>query len=110
MKLFNKDILLEKGNVVDSINIYSYSQYKAEGGKHDMLDTYNHFKEMAKKYEGNYIMYMDQYLSGIDVPKSAIRENKLIAQVFWALLHLWFSKPLRIVNYNTFSLEEFNNL
>lgn len=109
MIIINKHIL-EQGHIDDSIVIRSFNEYKAKGGKHDILDTYAHFKEKAKEYELKYIQMMDMKSSGIDLDEKEIRKCAHIAQAFWYILHLWFNKPLRVVKFSTFSLEEFNKL
>lgn len=75
-----------------------------------MLDLYAFVKERAKREEGRYIDAMDQALSGLDVSDEYLRKQRLRAQANWYLLHLWFKKPLRVVNYGTFNLSEFNKL
>ena len=109
MKLFNLNTLY-KGKIMESIYIKSFDEYKDNGGKMDMLDTYAHFKSKAKQYESDYISMMDMSLSGIPVKDSEIIQYRLLAQVFWTLLSLWFNKPLRKVSYSTFNLNEFDKL
>lgn len=110
MKVFNLETLLNQGKVKESIIVKSFQEYKDLGGKLDILDTYALTKERAKKYEDAYISLMDMALSGIEVDEDNIRRNRLLAQVFWTILHLWFNKPLRVVSYSTFNLEEFERL
>lgn len=109
MKILDK-ALLKQGKVEEAILVHSYEEYQAKGGQRDMLDTYAHFKEKAKEYESRYIQMMDMSFSGIPVDKGELRYTASVAQTFWYILHLWFNKPLRVVKYSTFSLEEFNNL
>lgn len=109
MKVFNIEIL-EQGKVEESILIHSFDEYKSLSGKMDILDAYAMTKGRAKVYEYRYIQDMDMSLSGIPVDESVINKNRLLAQVFWTILHLWFNKPLRKVSYTTFDLEEFNKL
>lgn len=109
MKILDKD-LLKQGKVEEAILVHSYAEYQVKGGKRDMLDTYAHFKEKAKKYELQYIEMIDMASSGIPVSVNDIEYCKSIAQAFWTIIHLWFYKPLRIVDFNTFSLKEFNNI
>lgn len=104
------DILLNQGNVEGSIIVKSFQQYKDGGGKLDILDTYALTRDRAKKYEDRYIMLMDMACSDIEVSEDNIRRNRLLAQVFWTILHLWFNRPLRVVDYLTFDLNEFNKL
>lgn len=108
-------ILIDKktfneGRLAGSVLIKSFKEYKDKGGTRDELDTYSLLKERAKHYEGLYISYIDQSLSGIDVPEDAICSTANLAQVYWYIIHLWFNKPLRKIGYNSFSLEEFNKL
>lgn len=111
MKIFDLDILFgERENVAGSLLVDSFELYKKLGGTRDELDLYSHLKEQAKMYENNYIQAMDMDISGIPVDKKIIRRNKLLAQVHWYILHKWFGKPLRIVSFYNFSLEEFNKL
>ena len=109
MILINKDVLM-KGNIVESVLIHSFEEYKRKGGQKDLLDLYASLKERAKGSELNYISTMDQSLSGIPVDKNIIKRMKLIAQAYWYLIHLYFGKELRKVSYSTFTLEEFNKL
>ena len=109
MKLFDLNTLYE-GKVMESILVKSFDEYKDKGGERDFLDTYAHFKSKAKQYESDYISMMDMSLSGIPVKDSEIIQYRLLAQVFWTLLSLWFNKPLRKVSYSTFDLKEFDNL
>jgi len=111
MKIYDLDILFgERENVAGSLLVDSFELYKKLGGTRDELDLYSYLKEQAKKYESNYIQAMDMDLSGIPVNRKIIRMNRLRAQVHWYIIHKWFNKPLRIVDYNNFSLEEFNRL
>jgi len=110
MRLFDTSILFDHGKIEESIIVKSFQQYKDNGGKLDALDAYSLIKGRAKCYEGTYISTVDMACSGIKVPEDAIRKNRLIAQVLWMLLHLWFNKPLRTVDYSTFDLNEFNKL
>lgn len=111
MKIYDLDILFGKReNVAGSLLVDSFELYKKLGGTRDELDLYSHLKEQAKRYESNYIQAMDMNLSGIQVNRKIIRMNRLLAQVHWYIIHKWFNKPLRIVDYNNFSLEEFNRL
>lgn len=103
-------ILLDQGKIEESIIVKSFQEYKDLGGTLDMLDTYALTKERAKKYESNYIQGMDMSLSGLPVKEDVLRKTRLLAQVFWEILHLWFNKPLRIVSYSEFDLNEFNKL
>jgi hypothetical protein len=109
MKILDKN-LLKQGKVEEAILVHSYEEYRAKGGQRDMLDCYAHFKELAKKYESNFIQMMDMDLSGIPMEREDIYYCRDIAQAFWTIIHLWFHKPLRIVDFNTFSLKEFNNI
>lgn len=104
------DILLNQGNIEGSIIVKSFQQYKDGGGKLDILDTYALTRDRAKMYEDRYIQGMDMSLSGIPVEEDVITKNRLLAQVFWTILHLWFNRPLRVVDYLTFDLNEFNKL
>ena len=111
MKIYDLDILFgERENVAGSLLVDSFELYKKLGGTRDELDLYSHLKEQAKRYESNYIQAMDMDLSGIQVNRKIIRMNRLLAQVHLYIIHKWFNKPLRIVDYNNFSLEEFNRL
>lgn len=114
MRLFDKNVLFENHDVEGAVLVHSFIEYKANGGIHDALDTYAHFKELAKKSELEYIEMKDMSLSGIPVDKKLMERKCHKAQMFWYLLWLWFNKdlnkPLRVVKYSTFSLEEFNNL
>ena len=111
MKIYDLDILFgERENVAGSLLVDSFELYKKLGGTRDELDLYSHLKEQAKRYELNYIQSMDMNLSGIQVNRKIIRMNRLLAQVHWYIIHKWFNKPLRIVDYNNFSLEEFDRL
>ena len=109
MKVFDIEIL-KQGKVEESILVHSFDEYKSLGGTMDILDAYAVTKDRAKMCEGRYIQDMDMSLSGIPVEESAITKNRLLAQVFWTILHLWFNRPLRKVSYTTFNLEEFNRL
>lgn len=109
MQIINPNLLFQ-GKVSESVLVHSFEEYKNKGGKKDAFDTFAAFKERAKQYEGMYISAMDQALSGIDVSDDIIYKLQCQAQVYWYLLHLWFKKPLRRVDYNTFDLNEFNNL
>lgn len=109
MKIFDLGTLF-KGKVTESILVESFDDYQKNGGTKDMFDVYSDIKSKAKKYESNYIQGMDMYLSGIPVKEGIVRKNQLLAEVFWTILHLWFNKPLRDVNYCNFSLDEFNSL
>lgn len=109
MKVFDIN-LVEQGKIEESILVHSFSEYKELGGKMDILDAYAVTKDRAKMCESRYIQGMDMALSGITVDESIITKNKLLAQVFWTILHLWFNRPLRKVSYATFDLEEFNKL
>ena len=111
MKIYDLDILFgERENVAGSLLVDSFKLYKKLGGTRDELDLYSHLKEQAKRYELNYVQAMDMALSGINVDEKIIRRNRLLAQVHWYIIHKWFNKPLRIVNFYNFSLEEFNKL
>ena len=109
MKILDKD-LLKQGKVEEAILVHSYAEYQVKGGQRDMLDCYAHFKEKAKEYELKYIQMVDMVCSGIPVDAGELRHIASVAQAFWYILHLWFNKPLRVVKYSTFSLEEFNKL
>jgi hypothetical protein len=109
MKLFDTN-LVAQGLLFEAIFVRSFDEYKAKGGEHDMLDCYAHFKEKAKDFELCYIENMDAINSGIPFDARVARINRYKSQIFWLLITLWFNKPLRIVDYNTFSLEEFNKL
>jgi hypothetical protein len=109
MQILDQKTLFE-GKLEESILIHSFEDYKKQGGKRDMLDLYAFVKERAKREEGRYIDAMDQSLSGIEVSDDYLRKQKLRAQAIWYLLHLWFNKPLRIVNFSNFDLNEFNKL
>lgn len=109
MQVLDQKILFE-GKVEESILVHSFEEYKKLGGTRDMLDLYAFAKERAKREEGRYIDAMDQALSGLDVSDEYLRKQRLRAQALWYLLHLWFNKPLRTVNYRTFNLSEFNKL
>lgn len=109
MKVFDLDVL-KQGKVEESILIHSFEEYESLGGKMDILDAYSTTKSRAKMYEDRYIQGMDMSLSGIPVEKSIITKNRLLAQVFWTILHQWFNKPLRKVSYANFDLDEFNKL
>lgn len=109
MKILDKD-LLKQGKVKEAILIHSYEEYRIKGGQRDMLDSYAHLKEEAKKYESDFIQMMDMDLSGIPMNRSQIYYCRDIAQAFWTIIHLWFHKPLRTVSYISFNLEEFNKL
>lgn len=93
MKIFSTETLLNQCKVKESIIVKSFQEYKDLGGKLDILDAYSLTKERAKKYEGNYISLMDMACSGIEVSEDNIRRNRLLAQVFWTILHMWFNKP-----------------
>ena len=109
MKVFDLDVL-KQGKVEESILVKSYQEYQDKGGKLDILDAYATTKDRAKMYEDRYIQGMDMACSGIPVEESIITKNRLLAQVFWTILHLWFNRPLRKVSYSTFDLDEFNKL
>lgn len=109
MILIDKNAIFE-GKLAESVLIKSFKEYKDKGGTRDELDAFSLLKERAKHYESLYVSYMDQSLSGIDVPEDAIYNAADLAQVYWYIIHLWFNKPLRMVHYSTFSLEEFNKL
>lgn len=109
MKVFDIEIL-NQGRVEESITVHSFEEYKSLGGTMDILDAYAVTKDRAKMYEDRYIQGMDMSLSGIPVEESVITKNRLLAQVFWYILHLWFNKPLRKVSYANFDLDEFNKL
>jgi hypothetical protein len=91
MKIIDRNTLF-KGDVEGSILIKSFEEYKAKGGKHDMLDTYAEFKKRAESNENIFIMACDQYSSGIDVDITAANERKLLSLAYHKLLHLWFNK------------------
>lgn len=99
-----------QGNVEGSVLIYSFEEYKEKGGPRDMLDVYATLKGRAKSSESTYISAVDQSLSGIPVDYDVIRRLRLTAQVWWYIIHLWFHKPLRNVDYGNFNLTEFNKL
>ena len=109
MKVFDTEIL-KQGKVEESILVHSFNEYKSLGGTMDILDAYAITRDRAKMYEDRYIQGMDMSLSGIPVEENNITKNRLLAQVFWYILYLWFNKPLRKVNYRTFDLEEFDRL
>ena len=109
MKIFDK-ALVSQGRWTDGILVHSFEEYKELGGKRDMLDIYAKFKEQAKHYENLYISRMDMSLSGIEVSDDEITELRNRAQIFWTLIALWFNKPLRVVNYSTFDINEFDQL
>ena len=109
MKVFDIEIL-KQGKVEESILVHSFDEYKSLGGKMDILDVYAIIRDRAKMYEDRYIQGMDMSLSGIPIEEDAITRNRLLARVFWYMLHLWFNRPLRKVSYATFNLEEFNKL
>jgi hypothetical protein len=109
MQILDQKVLFE-GKVEESILVHSFEEYKKLGGKRDMLDLYAFIKERAKREESNYISAMDQALSGLEVSDDYLRKQRLRAQANWYLLHLWFSKPLRTVDFSTFDLSEFNRL
>jgi len=109
MKVFDIEIL-RQGKVEESILVHSFDEYKSLGGKMDILDAYAITRDRAKMYEDRYIQGMDMSLSGIPVKEDTITKNRLLAQTFWTILHLWFNRPLRKVSYATFDLEEFNKL
>ena len=109
MKVFDIKIL-KQGKVEESILVHSFDEYKSLGGTMDILDVYAVTRDRAKMYEDRYIQGMDMLLSGIPVEEDVITKNRLLAQVFWTILHLWFNRPLRKVSYTTFDLEEFNKL
>lgn len=109
MKIFDKDILFA-GKVVESIEVTSYDDYHNGGGQLDMFDVYALIKTRAKKYESLYIQGMDMSLSGISVDEDVLKKDRLLAQVLWTILHLWFNKPLRVVSFSNFDLDEFNKL
>ena len=109
MKVFDTEIL-KQGKVEESILIHSFDEYKSLGGTKDILDVYAITRDRAKMYEDRYIQGMDMSLSGIPVEEGVITKNRLLAQVFWYILHLWFHRPLRKVSYANFDLEEFNKL
>lgn len=109
MKVIDREILFQ-GKVPESIIVKSFGEYKQLGGTRDLLDMYAFAKDVAKRHEGRYIDAMDQSLSGIPVSDEFIRKQRLIAQASWYIVHLWFGKPLRVVSYSTFDLQEFNRL
>lgn len=109
MKVFDIEIL-KQGKVEESILVHSFDEYKSLGGTKDILDVYAVTRDRAKMYEDRYIQGMDMSLSGIPVEESIITKNRLLAQVFWTILHQWFNKPLRKVSYANFDLDEFNKL
>lgn len=109
MKILDKD-LLKQGKVEEAILVHSYEEYRIKGGIRDLLDSYSGLKEKAKKYELKYIEMIDMASNGIPINGDDINYCKNIAQAFWTIIHLWFHKPLRIVDFNNFSLKEFNNL
>ena len=109
MKVFDIEVL-KQGKVEESILVHSFDEYKSLGGTMDILDVYAVTRDRAKMYEDRYIQGMDMSLSGIPVEEDVITKNRILAQVFWYILHLWFNKPLRKVSYATFDLEEFNKL
>lgn len=109
MEIFDLDVL-RQGKVEESILVKSFQEYQIKGGKMDVLDAYAVTRDRAKRYEDRYIQAMDMCISGIPVEEEIITKNRLIAQVYWNILHLWFNKPLRKVSYSTFDLNEFNNL
>ena len=109
MQILDQKLLFE-GKVEESILIHSFEDYKKQGGKRDMLDLYAFIKERAKREESRYIDAVDQSLSGIEVSDDYLRKQRLRAQALWYLLHLWFGKPLRKVNFSNFDLDEFNRL
>lgn len=110
MKVFDLSIMESAGNIESCILIHSFEEYKELGGTRDMLDVYSIIKARAKDYESKYIDCMDMACSGIPVEDKVIRKYRLLAQTFWYILHLWFNKPLREVNYRTFDFNEFNAL
>lgn len=91
MKIIDRNILF-KGDVEGSILVKSFEEYKAKGGKHDMLDTYAEFKKRAESNENIFIMACDQYSSGIDVDIAVANERRLLSLAYYKLLHLWFNK------------------
>lgn len=109
MKIINMEVLYQ-GKVAESVIVPSFEAYRRLGGQRDILDVYALTKERAKHHEDLYISAMDQSLSGIPVPEEYIRKERLIAQVYWYILHLWFNKPLRKVSFSTFDLTEFNRI
>lgn len=109
MQIINEKTLYQ-GKVSESVLVHSFEEYRELGGKKDMFDVYALIKHRAKSAEGNYISYMDQTLSGIPMSDDCLKRQRLKAQAWWYLLHLWFNKPLRTVSYGTFNLDEFNDL
>ena len=109
MKVFDIEIL-KQGKVEESILVHSFDEYKSLGGTKDILDVYAVTRDRAKMYEDRYIQGMDMSLSGIPVEEGVITKNRLLAQIFWTILHLWFNRPLRKVSYASFDFEEFNKL
>lgn len=109
MKIINSEILYQ-GKVSESVLVHSFEEYKRLGGKKDMLDCYALIKHNAKGAESKYISYMDQTLSGIPMSDECLEAQRLKAQAWWYILHLWFNRPLRKVSYGNFDLDEFNRL
>lgn len=103
MKIIDGE-LAQKGNIIESILVKSYEDYKKMGGTRSKFDAYHELMSRAERLENKSLELMDMSLSGFDIDSAEIHAVANAAQAMYALIFLWFNVSFHKVCYANYIL------